>query len=69
MSNALIAAQTPNSARRREGDVRKDALQPARLLQDERAVALRFHDDPGEAHGVHMPGFVHPEHGVEAVAP
>ena len=50
-----------------EGDLGEDALQPAGLLQDERAVAFGAHDDPAEAHRVHVAGLVHAGHRVEAV--
>src|SRR5271166_1256024 len=56
-------------AGRREGDAGENPLQAAGLLQNQRTVALRRHDDPGEPHRVHAARFVHAEHGIESVAP
>jgi hypothetical protein len=55
--------------RRRKSDIRKNTLKAPGLLQDERAVTLGRHRDPGEPHCVHMPGFIHSEHRAESVAP
>ena len=44
------------------------ALQAARLLQDQRTVALRLHHDPAKAHRVHVAGFVKPVGGIERIA-
>ena len=44
------------------------ALQAAGLLQDQRPVALRRHDHPAEAPGVHVSGLVEAGDGVEPVA-
>ena len=55
--------------RRREGNVGEDTLQTAGLLQNQRPVALGQHDDPADAHRIHVAEFVHAEHRVEAVSP
>ena len=57
-----------DSARRRESRVAEDALQPAGLLQYQREIAVRLHDNPAKRDGIHLTGLVETIHRIEAIA-
>ena len=43
-------------------------MQPTGLLQNQRAVAVRRHDDPAEADRIHATGLVQAGNGIETIA-
>ena len=55
--NSLIDTNTPTLRVGGKRDIAELALQPAALLQDQRAIALGLHDNPSESHLIHMARF------------
>jgi len=56
-----------DSARRGESRVAEDALQPAGLLQYQREIAVRLHDNPAKCDGIHLTGLIETIHRIEAI--
>src|ERR1051325_6783920 len=57
-----------NPPRRCESGIGEYALQASSLLQYERQVATRCHNDPAKTHGVHATGLVETRDRIEAIA-
>ena len=64
----IDGGESTNSPGRRKGRVTEYTLQTSGLLQYQRHVAVRLHDDPAKADGIHVTGLVDTRDGSEAVA-
>src|SRR4051812_39107873 len=64
--NRLIATNTP-TPRGSKGRVGEHALEPTGFLEDQGPAARRMHDDPTQAHRIHVAGLIQRRDRVQTV--